>query len=681
VFRDELVAVMAVSPDGGRFATGHTNGVARLWETTTGLAIGEPLQHDGPLSILGASAVALLGSAPGPGPFLAAFAFYAGRAREAWVTHVEFSPDGRLLATTGQDKTARVWNAATGNRIAKMQHQHAVRWAAFSPDDRLLVTASGDLSADLNDLYEPSSDPGRPGEARVWEAATGRPVTPPMHHEGVVQRASFSPDGRFLLTTCVSRAADRYQVQVWDRATGQPVTKPLVHPQTVWHETFSPGGRLVATGCADGAARIWHLVGQAFEPDSPRGVRLESLTYVLAKHGGPVWHVAFSADARHLLTASDDGTARVWDVTTGQLVALLRHGSAVRHALFAPDGHSVITGSMDNRVRLWPLASDHRPLDDWAALAEVLAGGADASRDPGREETLVSTWQRLRAKYPGDFATTKTEQLAWHRAALETAAWKKTWQAALAHLTRLLDIDPADWQNRLARARMLARLERWEEAEAEFMRAVEGHPRVPEVWVARGSFFLTRGQQERAEPDFAKAIDLQASPYLPAVLSEFWVAGLYPEDLQASFPPESELDPSRAIPALAGPKDNLPVLPRWRSETPNRSGYLNLAACFDGAEHISAYALAYVYAKAEQDVILWVGSDDDIRLWLNGRLIHENPITRGPAPDEDRVPGRLRPGWNTVLAKVVNRTHEHGLFLRLSADPRDLAEPAVPERP
>jgi tetratricopeptide (TPR) repeat protein len=228
---------------------------------------------------------------------------------------------------------------------------------------------------------------------------------------------------------------------------------------------------------------------------------------------------------------------------------------------------------------------------------------------------------------------------------------------------------------------MLARLERWDEAEGEFTRAVERHPGAPEVWIARGSFFLGCGRQERAEPDFIKAIDLHASPDLPGVLSEFWVAGLYPEDLRASFPPEKQLNPALPIPAQADPREKRPILPRWRPEICDLGDYLALDACFDGAEHISAYALAYVYTKADQKVIFGVGSDDDVRLWLNGQLIHEKAVARGPAPDQDRVPGRLRPGWNTVLAKVVNRTHGHGLFLRFFADPHDSAEAVAPKHP
>jgi WD40 repeat protein/serine/threonine protein kinase len=352
VHEEGRVLSAALSPDGSRLVAGHTNGVARIWEAATGVPLGEPLRHGG------------------------------------WVSHLEFSPDGRLVATAGQDKTACTWDAATGKRIAQMEHAFAVRWAAFSPDGRHLVTAAGDFSSKLGDLWYPQSNPARPGEARVWEAVTGQPVTPLIHHEGVVQRASFSPDGRFLLTTCVSGTADRYQVRVWDAASGQPVTPPLVHPQGVLHETFSPDGRLVATGCLDGAARVWDAVTGKALP-------------FLAKHNSAVSHVTFSADSRRLLTASNDGTARIWDATTGQPIAVLRHPRGVAYAVFAPDGNSVITGCLDGTVRVWPLAPDHRPVDDCVALAELMAGGSgDPGRGRSREEDWTATWQTLRAKYP-----------------------------------------------------------------------------------------------------------------------------------------------------------------------------------------------------------------------------------------------------------------------------------------
>jgi tetratricopeptide (TPR) repeat protein len=92
--------------------------------------------------------------------------------------------------------------------------------------------------------------------------------------------------------------------------------------------------------------------------------------------------------------------------------------------------------------------------------------------------------------------------------------------------------------------------------------------------------------------------------------------------------------------------------------------------------------LTYVYAKTEQEVALLVGSDDGVRLGLNGQLpfLHKYPRGRVAVPDQDRVPATLRAGWNTVLAKVVNDTGRHGLFLRISAEPADLAQAFADKR-
>jgi WD40 repeat protein len=90
--------------------------------------------------------------------------------------------------------------------------------------------------------------------ARVWDAATGKPVTSPLAHQNWVVSAAFSPDGTRVVTASLDNTA-----RVWDAATGKPVTSPLAHQDSVVSAAFSPDGTRVVTASGDGTARIWDL--------------------------------------------------------------------------------------------------------------------------------------------------------------------------------------------------------------------------------------------------------------------------------------------------------------------------------------------------------------------------------------------------------------------------------------
>jgi tetratricopeptide (TPR) repeat protein len=141
-----------------------------------------------------------------------------------------------------------------------MRHEGLVIHAAFSPDSRRVVTASRNLAE-------------KHGEARVWDAATGRPVTPPMKHAHRVNHAAFSPDGRRVLTVTGAFGTGGPEARVWDAATGQPVGPPMRHGDSVFHAAFSPDGRYVVTAGGDnlkrrGEARLWDAA--TGEPVAPR---------------------------------------------------------------------------------------------------------------------------------------------------------------------------------------------------------------------------------------------------------------------------------------------------------------------------------------------------------------------------------------------------------------------------
>jgi dipeptidyl aminopeptidase/acylaminoacyl peptidase len=195
------------------------------------------------------------------------------------VLSAQFSPDGQRVVTASYDRTARVWDARTGQPVTEpLRHERGVWSAQFSPDGQLVLTTS----------YEK--------EARVWDARTGQPVTERLRHEGWVLSAQFSPDGQRVVTASSDNTA-----RVWDARTGQPLTEPLRHEGEVSSAQFSPDGQRVVTASADKTARVW---------DAPTG---QPVTEPL-RHEGWVLSAQFSPDGQRVVTASRDETARVWDV-------------------------------------------------------------------------------------------------------------------------------------------------------------------------------------------------------------------------------------------------------------------------------------------------------------------------------------------------------------------------------
>jgi len=236
-----------------------------------------------------------------------------------------FSPDGKHIVTASDDMTARIWDAATGKPVGEPLSGRVLS-AAFSPDGQRIVTASWDTTA------------------RVWDAATGKPIGEPLKgHEDAVRSAAFSPDGKRIVT-----ASDDKTARLWDAATGKPIGAPLKgHGGPVWSAAFSPAGKRIVTASWDKTARVWDAA-----TGKPIGEPLNG-------HEGRVWSAAFSPDGTRIVTASDDKTARLWDAATGKPIGepLKGHDGYVFSAAFSPDGMRVVTASDDKTARVWDVAT------------------------------------------------------------------------------------------------------------------------------------------------------------------------------------------------------------------------------------------------------------------------------------------------------------------------------------
>jgi WD40 repeat protein/transcriptional regulator with XRE-family HTH domain len=237
------------------------------------------------------------------------------------VNSVDFSPDGKYLLTSSDDKTARLWNITSGQTVQIFPgHTSIVYQAVFSPDGEYIATASGDLTA------------------RIWDITTGKTVHILTGHSDYVTSVAFSPDGKYLLTGSYDRTARR-----WDTATGDAVHVFVGHSDTVYVADYSPNGKYVATGSDDHTARLWDVTtGQ--------------MVREFSGHQGFIQGIKFSPDGRYLLTGSADKTARLWDIATGKTVRVFSGNVlAVNGVTFSADGTLVAITNEDRIARVWSL--------------------------------------------------------------------------------------------------------------------------------------------------------------------------------------------------------------------------------------------------------------------------------------------------------------------------------------
>jgi WD40 repeat protein len=249
--RTTMVMSVAFSPNGRHVLIGSFDGTARLWDTETGRQIRSFSDQHGPLWSVAFSPDGRSVVTGGTGVLpVRLWDVASGQNVRSFGDHlrivnsVTFSPDGRSVLTGSDDSTPRLWDVATGQLIRSFPGQTAdsVKSVSFSPDGRFVLAGSANL---IGTLSEDKT-------ARIWDVATGSQIHSLTGHLSGVESAAFSPNGRFVLT-----GSDDFSARLWDAATGQQIGPFVGHSLFVESVAFSPDGRFVLTGSEDKTARLW----------------------------------------------------------------------------------------------------------------------------------------------------------------------------------------------------------------------------------------------------------------------------------------------------------------------------------------------------------------------------------------------------------------------------------------
>jgi len=295
------VNAVALSVDGWTIASAFGDGTVGLWNARSGEAVFPPL--------LGHSGA---------------------------VNSVVVSPDGRLVVSASADNTIRIWDIATGAAVGEplRGHSGSINALAFSPDGMWLASAALDKSVRFwhISLGAPSAEPPKPllapyelhslaysqegsliaagddvGYIWIW------PTTQDEGRERIrvggswrtvcVRSVSFSPDGNFIVGAFESR------IRAWDvRKQESQVAWQLEGDSEVLTAQFSPSGQHIVSGADDGSICIWD-------------VKTKAMQHILHTHGDSIRSVFMTADHLRLVSCSEDGTIRVWNLTEVTLPA------------------------------------------------------------------------------------------------------------------------------------------------------------------------------------------------------------------------------------------------------------------------------------------------------------------------------------------------------------------------
>ncbi|WP_322756619.1 hypothetical protein, partial [Frankia sp. Cas3] len=310
----DTVSSVAFAPDGRTLATGRSDGRTLLWDIADRGSVDTPGQP----SVLGQ-------------PFT----------RQHSVASVVFAPDGRTLATGGDDGTTILWDVtdrASAHELGKalLASSGSAASVAFAPDGRTLAVGDGDGTPHLWDV----TDRVNPRRLEPDPRLTG--------HSGPVTSVAFAPDGRTLATTSSDGIA-----LLWDVADPHCPCRvgSLVGHQGVVHAAmFARDGRTLATGGDDGTVLLWDV-------SDPTNARVKQ---AMTGHSGPVASVAFAPDGHALATTGGDGIALLWDVADPSRPRqvgspLAGHHGPVYSVTFAPDGRMLATGG--GTAIIWDLVN------------------------------------------------------------------------------------------------------------------------------------------------------------------------------------------------------------------------------------------------------------------------------------------------------------------------------------
>ncbi len=274
-----------------------------------------------------------------------------GHTADIW--DIDISPDSQFIASTGIDKTIKLWHR-DGQLLRTLQHESMGIWSVkFSPDGQTIVSGHNDGSVQLWRLDEdkPKIFAKYSATARVakfsldgQKVASGHDdctvnlwnldgvLLRSFKHANQVADIIFVPDSQLIFTEAENI------IYLWHE-DGTLVKKWSAHQAGIRQLILSPNGQILASCSHDTTAKLWTLDG--------------TLLTTLTGHSAAVWGIAFHPSGKTIVTGSADKTVKIWTVEGTELLTLKGHHSTIRTVAYSRDGSFIISAGADCTIRMW----------------------------------------------------------------------------------------------------------------------------------------------------------------------------------------------------------------------------------------------------------------------------------------------------------------------------------------
>ncbi|REJ58107.1 MAG: molecular chaperone DnaJ [Microcystis wesenbergii TW10] len=312
--------------------------------------------------------------------------FQTLKGHQANIGAIDISPDGKIIASAGEDQTIKLWQRETGKLIYSFVGvNEPIQTLAISPNGKSII--AGGLDGRISQWQL---------ETKQYKSSFFARVNAPDSHNGVILQLAFAANETFIVS-----ASNDKTLRIWSYYTGELKRTLIGHEEAVNTCAISPDSQIIASGSDDKTIKLWRFDhSYAYQTFIGDRVAVNSL--------------AFSNDGQYLISGGGDKTIKIWDIKTGEIIKSWQaHEQAIisiavnphRHLIasasrteikiwqgqtgeliktlrgtaplkFSPDGQFLITGSYGGKVKIWSEILEKLEIlppdsEDWWEVLEV----------------------------------------------------------------------------------------------------------------------------------------------------------------------------------------------------------------------------------------------------------------------------------------------------------------------